>query len=206
MIGKKKTGRLLPAGGEEEIQRYNQIIPGAVPEQPDPAPFPAKAAPWVWILADNVAYNGDISRPIRYMHDAHLRNMAANLALMDITLPFTLAAWKLPQLDEPGFWAGTVLPQIRKELERRSRPPKIWDANSPIAKLKQLNIEDVAGKYTELTGSGSRLKGRCPLHKEKTASFYVYTDTQRWHCYGACVEGGDIVDLIRRLRHLGKSK
>ena len=135
------------------------------------------------------------------MHSAHLRNMAANIALFDITLPFTLAAWGLPELDGPGFWVGKVLPELRAELERRSRPPKTWDANSPIARLKQLKVEDVAGKFTALQGSGTRLTGPCPLHEERTPSFYVYLDTQRWRCYGACAEGGDVVDLIQRLRH-----
>ncbi len=107
--------------------RLNDTL-GILPGQPKPATFPPEAAPWGWILADNLAYNGDNSPPNRYMHDAHLKNIAANLALMDITLPFTLAAWKLPQLDGPGFWAGTVLPQIRAELARRAKPPKVWGA------------------------------------------------------------------------------
>lgn len=137
------------------------------------------------------------------MHDAHLRNMGANIALLDITLPFTLEAWGLPQLDGPGFWVGTVLPQLRVELERRSRPARTWGTNSPIARLKALDIGDVACKFTDLQGSGTRLQGRCPLHEERTASFHVYLDSQRWWCFGACGEGGDVVDLIRRLRVKG---
>ena len=185
---------------------YSQDTPDAVSGQPNHGTVPPELAPWLWRLVDNLTYDGDISRPIRYMHSNHLRNLASNIAIFDITLPFALEAWKLPQLDEPGFWPGKVLPAIRAELVRRSKPPRTWNSNSPIARLKQLKIEDVAGKVTELTGSGTQLKGLCPLHQKRTPSFYVYTDTQRWRCYGACAEGGDVVDLIQLLRHLGKHK
>jgi len=178
--------------------------PSTVLGPTNPATFPAEAAPWAWVLTDNAAYDGNILRPLRYMDEAYLRNMAANIALMDIILPFTLEAWDLPQLDEPGFWVGKVLPELRKELDRRARPSKTWDSNRPIARLKALDIEDVACKFTDLQGSGNRLKGRCPLHEERTPSFYVYTDSQRWRCFGACAEGGDVVDLLRRLGDQGK--
>ena len=65
--------------------------------------IPVEAAQWAWVLTDNAAYQGNIIRPFRYMDSAHLKNMAANIALYDIILPFTLEAWGLPQLDEPGF-------------------------------------------------------------------------------------------------------
>ena len=54
---------------------------------------------------------------------------------------------------------GTVVPAIKAELERRSRPKRTWGANSPIAKLKGLDIVDLASTFTELTGTGDQLKG-----------------------------------------------
>jgi DNA primase len=41
------------------------------------------------------------------------------------------------------------------------------------------------------------------LHEEKTASFYVYADSQRWRCYGACASGRDVVELLQRLAARG---
>lgn len=167
--------------------------------------MPCEAAPWAWVLTDNSSYDGNISRPLRYMHSAHLRSMAAHIALYDTILGFTLESWELPQLDEPGFWVGKVLPEIKAELERRARPPKKWGIGSPISRLKALDIADMAERFTSLYLAGpGKLKGKCPLHKEHTASFYVYTDSQRWRCYGACAEGGDVVDLLRRLGDQGK--
>jgi hypothetical protein len=53
--------------------------------------------------------------------------------------------------------------------------------------------------------SGRLLKYRCPFHKENTPSFTVDPDKQRWHCYGACNEGGDVFDFIRLLKFPGTS-
>ena len=68
-----------------------------------------------------------------------------------------------------------------------------------------VSVEELAGRFTQLAPAGSgKLKGRCPLHGERTASFYVYQDSQRWQCFGACASGGDVVELARRLMDLGK--
>jgi hypothetical protein len=47
-------------------------------------------------------------------------------------------------------------------------------------------------------GTSGRLVGLCPLHQEKTASFYVYPDNH-YHCYG-CGSHGDVTELERALR------
>src|SRR6516162_4556355 len=43
------------------------------------------------------------------------------------------------------------------------------------------------------------LIGRCPVHQEKRGmAFAVYSD-RRWHCFGKCNRGGDVLDLDREL-------
>lgn len=66
-----------------------------------------------------------------------------------------------------------------------------------------LDLADIAGRYTHLekAGSNGRVKGLCPLHQEKTPSFFVFGDTQRWHCFG-CNQGGDVFDLLQAVDHL----
>lgn len=81
-----------------------------------------------------------------------------------------------------------------------------------FARLRQADLSHWASKYTRLAPAGQgRWKGLCPIHQEKTASFYVYhhhvyhgAQGWRWRCYGACATGGDIVDLARELRGVGK--
>lgn len=62
-----------------------------------------------------------------------------------------------------------------------------------------VRIEEVAADYTELRLAGpNRLLGRCPRpdHTDRTPSFTVFTDTQRFKCYGiGCGISGDVVDL-----------
>ena len=183
------------------------VKPRTEPGQPVPDPgssIPAEVQPWAWV-AVAYALRDDVAGPLRQMPDAELRHMAASIGLYATILPQYLAQWDLPPLEGPGFWAGAVLPAIRIELERRSRPKRTWGTDSPIAQLKRLDIVDVARRFTELTGHGDRLKARCPLHEEKTPSFYIYSDSQKWHCFGACGQGGDVVDLVRLLRDRGRS-
>ena len=62
-----------------------------------------------------------------------------------------------------------------------------------------VRIEAVAADYgeTRLMGAG-RLLGRCvsPNHEDKTPSMTIYTDEQRFKCYG-CGAYGDVIDLVR---------
>ncbi len=68
-----------------------------------------------------------------------------------------------------------------------------------------VRIEDVAAHYTttRLLGNG-RLLAHCiaPDHEDRTPSMTVYTDSQRFRCFG-CGLHGDLVDLERVAgRHL----
>lgn len=39
----------------------------------------------------------------------------------------------------------------------------------------------------------------CPFHEEKTPSFKVFPDSQRFHCFG-CGKSGDVITFIQELR------
>ncbi len=65
------------------------------------------------------------------------------------------------------------------------------------AEKAAVRIEDVAAEYGvfKLAGAG-RLLGRCisHIHTDKTPSMTIYTDSQRFKCYG-CGLAGDVIDL-----------
>jgi predicted Fe-S protein YdhL (DUF1289 family) len=42
----------------------------------------------------------------------------------------------------------------------------------------------------------------CPFHEENTPSFKIYSDDNRWHCFG-CGESGDTIDFIQRQNGVG---
>lgn len=53
----------------------------------------------------------------------------------------------------------------------------------------------------DLEPAGDQERGLCPLHGENTPSFYVNDYKNVYHCYG-CKEGGDAIDLVRKVRNL----
>jgi transcriptional regulator with XRE-family HTH domain len=58
----------------------------------------------------------------------------------------------------------------------------------------------VESSGVELRPAGpGRLRGLCPFHAERTGSFFVFLDRQRWNCFG-CGEHGDAIDFIRKAR------
>jgi DNA primase len=63
-------------------------------------------------------------------------------------------------------------------------------------------IEEVVGSYVTLRSSGGTMKGLCPFHDEKTPSFQVTPSRGYWYCFGACAEGGDVIDFMRKIDNL----
>ena len=62
-----------------------------------------------------------------------------------------------------------------------------------------IDIVSVIGAEIQLHQCGSRFKASCPFHEEKTPSFMVVPDSQKFHCFG-CGAHGDVVDFIQ-MRH-----
>jgi len=72
-----------------------------------------------------------------------------------------------------------------------------------VDEIKQrLNIVEVIAAYVPLKKAGRNYKGLCPFHSEKTPSFIVFPDSQRWHCFGACGVGGDVISFVMRRENL----
>jgi hypothetical protein len=163
--------------------------------------IPPEAAPYLSLLLANLLHHGNFSGYLRQMPDPGLRQMAAHIARCEPLLPSFLDTLGLPQLDGPSWWVSQVLPAIKSELDHRHRKVKLPKEAGPITKLKQLDPVQVAARFTQLKPAGiGKLKGLCLLHHEKIPSFYIFTDRQRWRCFGACASGGDVVDLLVRLK------
>lgn len=101
--------------------------------------------------------------------------------------------------------------------------PKINVVEKHISRLKRqqahFSLRPVAGRITEsdiqrarevpiasLISSNTRRTGRtittkCPLHKERTASFVIYPESNSCWCFG-CQQGGDSIALTRLLQNL----
>jgi hypothetical protein len=72
-------------------------------------------------------------------------------------------------------------------------------ARSVEAVKARVPIEQVAREYLEARLAGpNRLLARCPSpeHEDRTPSFTIFTDSQRFKCFGiGCGIAGDVVDL-----------
>ena len=76
-------------------------------------------------------------------------------------------------------------------------------ANVDIPALKSRhplgNVVEAAG--VALRGRGRVRQGVCPLHQEAEGSFTVYSDSERFYCFG-CGAGGDVLDFVQRMEGL----
>ena len=63
----------------------------------------------------------------------------------------------------------------------------------------RLDIIDIVSESVSLRKSGRSYSGFCPFHQNsRTPAFYVFPETQTWHCFGACAEGGDIFSYVMK--------
>lgn len=60
---------------------------------------------------------------------------------------------------------------------------------------ERADIVDVVSQYVSLKRAGSRYKGVCPFHSEKTPSFTVNPELQIYKCFG-CGAGGNVFTFL----------
>jgi DNA primase len=66
----------------------------------------------------------------------------------------------------------------------------------------RVNLADVVSRVVTLRkAGGTRLKGLCPFHNEKTPSFHVDPDKGYYKCFG-CGKAGDVITFVRDTEQL----
>lgn len=58
------------------------------------------------------------------------------------------------------------------------------------------DILETIGRVVTLKKGGKSYQGLCPFHQEKTPSFHVYPESQRYHCFG-CQKDGDLLNFVQ---------
>jgi hypothetical protein len=163
--------------------------------------IPDQCQAWGHVLvASEIDGPRGVERAVRARTTAELETMHSDIPYHARLSAILLEQWGLPEV--PNFWVVDVLPEVEHELARRRRPALATPRHcGRIARIKAaLRLEDYAGRFTQLRPGGrDRLRSLCPLHRERSASFVIYTNQQRWHCFGACSSGGDVIDLAQRL-------
>ncbi len=62
-------------------------------------------------------------------------------------------------------------------------------------------IEEIVCRDITLRRSGQNLIGRCPLHEEKTPSFYIYLKNNSFYCFG-CSTGGNVINYVMKRQNI----
>ena len=76
------------------------------------------------------------------------------------------------------------------------------DDRSQIEEIREkIDIVGLVGKYVEIRPAGKNFVGLCPFHTEKTPSFTVSPDIQRYKCFG-CGKSGDIFNFMQEIENL----
>lgn len=71
-----------------------------------------------------------------------------------------------------------------------------WDEQ--IIRARQYPIYEIAKERLSLRSLGGKYLSLCPFHTEKHSSFYLYPDSNTYHCFG-CQAHGDIISLTMHL-------
>ena len=77
----------------------------------------------------------------------------------------------------------------------------VWSVDIAALKARHDLGDTVEAAGVRLRGRGRVRQGVCPFHDEVEGSFTVYSDTERFYCFG-CGLGGDVLDFIQRSENL----
>lgn len=81
----------------------------------------------------------------------------------------------------------------KNKLNRFMSPRERADMKDDIEAAKAVPLDQLHDG--ELQVEGNRARGLCPFHMEKTPSFVIYLDENRYFCFG-CDSGYDPIDFI----------
>jgi DNA primase len=66
---------------------------------------------------------------------------------------------------------------------------------------EKLDIVSFINEFVTLKKAGRNFTANCPFHSEKTPSFMVSPERQRWHCFG-CHKSGDVFSFLMEYEHV----
>lgn len=72
----------------------------------------------------------------------------------------------------------------------------------PVKLLKTKSLPDfLISLNIPLVNTGKNYSTCCPFHSEKTPSFSISPETNRWKCFGSCGINGDIIEFVQRYKN-----
>ncbi|MBP6944615.1 hypothetical protein KBD61_02005 [Patescibacteria group bacterium] len=93
--------------------------------------------------------------------------------------------------------------RLKRYLPIKIKPSRSGVNQEQIARAKEYPILQIAEFHLQnIKKCGGTYRTLCPYHDERTPSFYLYPQTNTFHCYG-CQEHGDVISLTKKLHNLG---
>ena len=136
------------------------------------------------------------------------RRLAA-FSSVEIEPRYPSQVWRAIHPDDAGpstdLRAHPLSPDLRPSVSAGAYTPTVAgriNEEDVAAVRERARIEEIVGSYVTLRSAGGTLKGLCPFHDEKTPSFQVTPSRGYWYCFGACSEGGDVIDFLQKIEHL----
>lgn len=69
--------------------------------------------------------------------------------------------------------------------------------------IRQANpLPPIVGASVKLQRTGNEFKACCPFHPDRSPSFTIFADGERFHCFG-CGASGDVLDYVQRAHGIG---
>lgn len=122
----------------------------------------------------------------------------------------TFSEWFGEELIKKFMTPGLI--RLEKNLFRLNKLKHLLNPNhqinyhfefqQKIEAARQYPIEEIARSKLDIRQVGRNFVSICPLHDEKTPSFYIYTETNSFCCFG-CQEKGDVIKLSMALYGVG---
>jgi DNA primase len=107
----------------------------------------------------------------------------------------------------------TASQEAYSEVSKSSLPERRGISRKTVideakVKVRTIDLADLPCGPGKMRKVGDRWVARCPLpgHEDRTPSFTVYTGTNSWFCFGACLRGGDVVDLAAAAWSYGRGE
>ena len=158
--------------------------------------FPGRKREYIRELKDQIPAD----RQARVKNQQDLRNFIQNCPKYNDRWAIELYQEYVKQIDKKLESRIKKNSWIISSLQGRiAKTGQITDAD--IAQAREVPIETLyeGGNLRRVAG---RLSGLCPFHKERTASFSIYTQQNSWWCY-SCSEGGSVIDFVMKIRECG---
>jgi hypothetical protein len=125
-------------------------------------------------------------------------NANINAESSDETYRYFWKLWLIQPLRDEVKTVEQKLARLRRQLRiiKGTPIPKGALNNDLILAAKAVPIESIFNQ--RLRKTGNMLTGLCPFSEERTASFFVYKNTNRCWCFG-CQQGGNTIDTYMKL-------